>query len=188
MQDSPEALTSRHHLPIVYDTGVLAERVASVRGRAVFNAISTGLTLAGLIGVLLYVRVARQGQFDDVFSMLTWVLSFSAAVGAATLVARLVWLARLRAGLRSVGQGVALVVSSWGIEYADGHAAWDEIARVAVAKGKLGQGYRLRVERIDGSWFDFQLEGLGILPGTLDAAVRAYSTGRHGVDLSVLDD
>lgn len=188
MQDAREALTSRHQLSVRYDTGVLAARMASERGRAIFNSISTGITVAALIGVLLYVWRAHQWQFSEVFAMLTWVLSLSAAIGIATLVARLVWLARLRAGLRAVGEGVAMGLSSWGIEYTDGHAAWDEIAHVAAARGKLGHGYRLRVERTDGSSFDFPLEGLGILPGTLDAAVRAYSTGRHGVDLSVLDD
>lgn len=188
MQDSRDALTTRHQLPVVYDTGVLAARVAGERGRAIMNGISTGITVVGLAGVLLYVRLARQWVFDEVFGMLTWFLSISAVAGIAILVARLVWLSRLRAGLDAVDEGVAFVVSSWGIEYADGHAAWDDIAHIAAAKGRLGQGCRLRVERLDGSGFDFPLEGLGILPGTLDAAVRAYSAGRHGVDLSLLDD
>lgn len=188
MQDSRQALTSSHRLPIVYDAQVVAARVAGERGRVILNGVSTGITVAGLAGVLLYVWLARQWVFDDVFGMLTWFLSFSAVIGSMILVARLVWLSRLRAELRAVGEGVALVVSAWGIGSAEGDAAWDDIAHVAATRGRIGRGYRLRVERVDGSAFDFPLEGLGILPGTLDAAVRAYSAGRHGVDLTVVDD
>ncbi len=176
------------HLSVPFDARVLADRVATERGRVVMNSISLGCTLLGLVGVLLYVWLGRDGDFGDVFRMLTWLLSVSAGVSLAILIARFLWLSRLRAAVRAVGEGLAFVVSRWGIECAEGRVPWAEVDRVAVSKGAWGHGHRLRVDRVDAPPFDFPLAGLGVLPGTLDSAMRAYSAGRHGVDLSILDD
>lgn len=175
-------------LSIVYDPTVLHERVRAQRSRVVMGFITTGVTIVVAAGLLLYVQLARNGEAGEVLGMLIWVLSISAAIGVVVQIGRLVWLGRLRGGLRAVGEGLAFVLSSRGIAHAGGEVEWDEVSRVAAAKGKLGHGYLLRVERDNGSRLDFPLEGLSELPGSLDSATRAYSSGRHGVDLSVVDD
>lgn len=175
-------------LPINYDPSALAARAAAHQRRILLGCISTGVALVGLIGVLLFVFLRRDGNFDEVLAMLTWVFGSSVVFGGAILIGQLMWLRRLRTGVRAVGDGLAMILSAEGIEHATGAVRWDEVARVAAARGKPGHGYRLHVERTDGAGFDFPLEGLAILPGTLDSATRAYSAGRHGVDLSVVDD
>lgn len=175
-------------LPIAYDPSVLRARVGAQRGRVIRGSISTGVTVIALVGLLLYVYLGRDGQMGEMLGMLSWLLGFSAVIGVVVLVGQIVWLSRLRKGLAGVGSGLAMIVSGSGIEYAGGRAEWTEVARLAAARGKPGHGYLLRIDRTDGSGMSFPLEGLDILPGTLDAATRAYSAGRHGVDLTVVDD
>lgn len=175
-------------LPIEFDPHVFRERVAQQRSRVIRGFISTGFTIAVLAGLAIYVFGVRDGERSEVIGMLLWVLSFSAGVGILLQIGYLLWLRRLRAALRDVGEGLAMVLSSRGIEYAGGVWAWDAVARLAAAKGRAGHGYRLRVDSTDGAHIEFPLEGLSLLPGSLDSATRAYSSGRHGVDLTVVDD
>ncbi|MDO5681900.1 MAG: hypothetical protein Q4G46_03625 [Propionibacteriaceae bacterium] len=185
----PGAISVPEGMPIYFDRQVLAGRAASERRRVIMNAVSLGITLVGLGAVLIYVFASREGQFGNITGLATWLLSVSAVISLVTLGARLVWFRRLRAAADAVGEGLALVVSRWGIQCASGQSAWESIDGVAVAKARRwGSGYRLRVDRSDGPAFDFPLEGLSSLPGTLDSSIRAYSSGRYGVDLSVLDD
>ncbi|MDO5500265.1 MAG: hypothetical protein Q4F67_11380 [Propionibacteriaceae bacterium] len=190
MQDSlPGGVrTSRHELPVDYDAAIPASRAADQRRRIVGGSISTGISVIGVVAVLLFVWLRRDWQFSEVTTMLTWVFASSAVIGSVILIARAIWLSRLRQGVRAVGDGLAMVLSRDGIETEDGLMPWDRIARIAAAKGKPGHGYRLLVECVDGATTEFPLEGLGILPGTLDSAARAYSAGRHGIDLSIVDD
>lgn len=174
-------------LPIAYDTGILSERVAATRRSVLVSAIMTGVSVLGFVGVVLYIQIGRNGNAGEMWEMLRWVLGFSAGFGVLGVAARVFWLMRQRAGLAQIGQGIALVVSNRGIETADGKFGWDDIGDVRAARGKLGHGYRLEVRHGAGS-LTLPLEGLAILPGSLDAVTRAYSAGRHGVDLSVVDD
>lgn len=175
-------------LPISYDPAVLAGRVAGARKTLRWATAGTAVSVFALVAVIVYIQVALDGTPDLTWEMVRWVLAFSAGFGVLGLVARLVWLTRLRGGLRQVGEGPAVVLSAQGLRSAEGWTPWDEVEVIRAARGKLGHGYRLEVLRADGSTLSLPLEGLDILPGSLDAATRAYSAGRHGVDLSVVDD
>jgi hypothetical protein len=176
-------------LPIFYDPTVLKGRVASARHGVIWGAVTLGLTLVVLAGVLIHIQVNLDGTPGETWAMARWVLAFSAGFSVLTLVGRLVWFYRQRAGLRRVGEGLALRLSSGGVQTAaDGPLPWDAIEEVRAARGKWGHGYSLELRGADGSTQTLPLEGLDLLPGSLDAATRAYSAGRHGVDLSVVDD
>jgi hypothetical protein len=58
---------------------------------------------------------------------------------------------------------------------------------LTTARGKWPSGPLLRAVATDGGRVDIPLEQLPVLPATLDSTVRAYSGGRHGLDLSALD-
>lgn len=176
-------------MPIFYDPTVLAGRVASARRAVITGAIMAGLTLAILIGVVIYIQIGLDGKPGETWSMIRWVLAFSAGFSLLSLAARAIWLHRQRAGLRVLGEGLACVLSARGFQADSAEpSAWEEIEQIRAAKGRWGHGYELEVRRADGLIQTLPLEGLGILPGSLDAATRAYSAGRHGVDLTVVDD
>lgn len=186
VQPPPGVLSSRHQLPISYDPAIPQRRVATAQRQLIGSAVSAGISLVIFL-VLFFVGRSRE-RIDDLFTLFFLASALSSIVGLLILGARIFWLVRAQMAAREVGEGLALVLSGAGVQIAAGSVGWEEVSRVAVAKGRLGFGYRLRIERHDGQYVVFPLEGLGILPGTLDAAVRAYSAGRQGVDLSVLDD
>ncbi|QGN34755.1 hypothetical protein [Microlunatus sp. Gsoil 973] len=99
------------------------------------------------------------------------------------------WIAmrRSRRAAAGAGQGVALRVDRSGIELADRRIGWTQLATLTTAKGSWPSGPLLRAVATDGSQVDLPLEQLQVLPATLDSTVRAYSGGRHGLDLSALD-
>ena len=176
------------YLPIHFDNSQLAQRAVSARRRAVLSVISIAIIFLTLAGVLLYVHLGRDGHFGELFLIVTWMLSVSGAIELVLLGARMVWFRRVTAASAAVGEGLAFVVSPAGIECEKGRAGWGDITHIAVANGTWGHGYLLRIKRGDEQAFEFPLGGIDILPGTLDSAMRAYSAGRHGVDLSALDD
>lgn len=176
-------------MPIFYDPTVLAGRVASARRALIWGATMTGITLALLVGVVVHIQFGLAGRPGETWGMVRWVLAFSAAVSLVSVAARAIWLLRQRSGLRRLGVGLAFVLSARGFQAAPGEPLpWDQIEQIRAARGKWGLGYALEVRRVDGSTQALPLEGLDVLPGSLDAATRAYSAGRHGVDLSVVDD
>ena len=80
-------------------------------------------------------------------------------------------------------QGVALRIGRAGVQVADVFAYWPQISGLRVVKGRVGRSPRFRMEH-SGGFADVPLDQLGVLPATLDTTARAYSAGRHGVDLT----
>jgi hypothetical protein len=110
------------------------------------------------------------------------------------IVGSLVWLGvyllaylRARKALRAVGTGIALRIDRYGVELAGVGVPWAEVKRVSTARGGFGRGARLEVERTDGRRSGVPLDHMDVRPATLDMTARAYSGGRHGVDLRALD-
>lgn len=173
-------------LPVLYDRSALQEKISAQRGRVVFGSVSAGISVVLLVAVVLWNHFGRSGEPDLVWSTIQWVLLWAAISGVVILGANIGWLMRLRSGLRAIGDGLAFMMSGRGIHHANGALAWADISGLAAAKGKAGLGHQLRIEGLDGSSVAFPFQGLGLLPGTLDAATRAYSSGRHAIDLTAL--
>lgn len=176
-------------MPVFYDSSVLVSRVDSARRAVIWGAVMTAITVAVLIGVLIHIQFGLNGRPGETWAMIRWVLAFSAGFSLLSLAGRAIWLYRQRAGLRGLGEGLAFVLSARGFQPASEEPLpWDQIDHIRASRGKWGHGYVLEVRRVDGAMRALPLEGLDILPGSLDAATRAYSSGRHGVDLAVVDD
>ena len=173
-------------LPVLYDRSALEEKVAAQKRRVTFGFVSAGISVILLVALVLWNRFGRTGEQSMVWEMIQWLLVWTAVSGVVILGVNIVWLMRLRAGMRQVGEGLAFLMSRRGIHHANGALTWPEITSMAAAKGKAGHGHQLRIEGTDGSSVVFPLEGLGLLPGTIDAAARAYSSGHRAVDLSAL--
>jgi hypothetical protein len=170
-------------LVVPYDPAPALNRVERWRRMLRRRLISLGISAVLLIVIFLW-------QSDR----LTANLAGTVIVYAVVLLAGLGWalfcwiaLRRSRGAAAGAGQGVALKVDRSGIELAGRQIGWAQLVTLTTARGKWPSGPLLRAVATDGGRVDIPLEQLPVLPATLDSTVRAYSGGRHGLDLSALD-
>lgn len=64
--------------------------------------------------------------------------------------------------------------------------AWPEIEKISVAQGRFGGSPSLKISRVDGQAVSVSLADLDVMAGTIDAAVRTYSSGAQHIDASKL--
>ncbi|HEY5846356.1 MAG TPA: hypothetical protein VIT42_06160 [Microlunatus sp.] len=146
-----------------------------VRGRI----ISLVLTVVILVALYIWQRAAFGPGLWVVYGVLF-------GVSIAWLAVYVVGYAQAKRELASIREGVALRIGRAGVQVADVFAYWPQISGLRVVKGRVGRSPRFRMEH-SGGFSDVPLDQLGVLPATLDTTARAYSAGRHGVDLSALD-
>lgn len=172
---------SQPELVVAYNAVPTASRVARARQTLVFRAISAVVSLAIVIFLLRVVgqdwaATVRWGTF------LVW-----GVVTAVWFALSIISLVRARADLQRVGVGPALVLSPQGVQIDGRRFTWPEVAAIKVVGSDVGAGPRFVVEPVSGESASIPLSFLDAMPGTLDSAARAYSLGRHGVDLARLD-
>lgn len=161
---------------------VVERKVSTTRVSLAIRLVISGISLAVLGGLYAW----RRSQFSD---EVVWLLGLSVGVTLLICLGHFLWYRRIRSERRVTGQGPALVMSSSGVETAEGSMSWEQLEQLrAIPGARRGHGYRLEAVGQDGRSLKVPLEALDMLPGTLDAAARAYSYGRHGVDLSAVDD
>jgi hypothetical protein len=62
------------------------------------------------------------------------------------------------------------------------------VVSIKVVKGGVGRSPRLELSRTNAGPGSVALDQISVHPATLDSTARAYSGGRHGVDLEALDN
>ena len=67
-------------------------------------------------------------------------------------------------------------------------ASWPEVAARRGRQAGRRQGPGAAAAADDGRQAAVPFEQITVFPATLDGTVRAFSAGRHGVDLSALDN
>lgn len=160
-------------------TGDLVRR----RGRAVRSrAISLGITVALLVLLWFWQQDLVRGP--GAITLYAVVLGISLAWLVVSIV---LWL-RVRKEMTRLGTGTAVRVGPWGIELAGLALPWAEVATLAARNGGLGRGPQVRLTAVDGRTSELSLDHVSLFPATLDSTVRAFSAGRHGLDLSMLDN
>jgi hypothetical protein len=170
-------------LVVPYDPSAVLNRVQRWRRMLRSRLISLGISVVVLI--LIFIWQHDRFLANPLASIVVYAIVLLAAVGWAVGY----WIAyrRARRVAATLGQGVALRVNRAGIEVVGRMTTWPELASLTTAKGSWPSGPVLQVNRVDGSRAEVPLEQLHVLPATLDTTVRAYSGGRHGLDLSALD-
>jgi hypothetical protein len=88
---------------------------------------------------------------------------------------------------RTLRSGIAIRIGPPGIQVAELAVTWPYVATIDTIKGGLGRGPRVRLVLTDGRQAAVSLDQINVFPATLDSTVRAFSAGRHGVDLSALE-
>jgi hypothetical protein len=177
-------MTTQHidELIVPYDPGQLQRRVALRRRGLWSRLISLGITV--VILVLLYFFGGDRTQAAGFLSVYGVVLAISLVWFAGYLVA---WL-RARRALRGLRTGTAVRIGRPGIQVGRVFTPWSEVVGLAMTGGGLGRSPRFELRRSIGPAVSVPLDQIDVHPATLDSTARAYSGGRHGVDLSALDN
>jgi hypothetical protein len=97
------------------------------------------------------------------------------------------WL-RARRAARGVGTGTAVRIGRPGIQVGRVFTPWSEVSGLTMTGSRLGGSPRFELRRSTGPAVSVPLDQIEVHPATLDSTARAYSGGRHGVDLSALDN
>lgn len=170
-------------LVVPYDPAPAAARVQRWRRMLRSRLISLGISAALLIIIFIWQR--ERLTVNPVGTILVYGVVLIAGAAWATFC----WIALRRSRqAASLGrQGIALRVSRMGIELAGRQIGWAQLDSLTTAKGTWPSGPVLRAVSTDSSYVEVPMEQLQVLPATLDSTVRAYSGGRHGLDLSALD-
>lgn len=165
-----------------YDPGPLTEKVERRRRLMRSRLLSLGITIVIMVIIYIWQRAELQGAgFIAIYAV---VLGISVGFVVFTLIAYL----RARRELGAVGTGTAVRIGLPGIQVAGLAAPWAQVASVTTVKGGLGRDPLLRLTLRDGRTSTLPLDQVTVFPATLDTTVRAFSGGRHGVDLSALDN
>lgn len=168
-------------LTVPYDPGPSEEKVRRRQRMFRSRLISMGITIVVLI--VLYVFLSRK-------------LNGVAIVGVygVMLAVSVIWLLVTYFGYRmakrelaSVGSGNALVIDRSGVELAGQRVPWAQVTSLAATKGAMFAGPVLQLARTAGEPVAVPFNQLDVSPARLDSVARAYSGGRHGVDLAALD-
>ena len=167
-------------LIVPFDDSQLRER-ARRRKRGMWGRVIS-LVLTVVILTLLYFFGGEQRRGTDFLTVYAVILAISLAWLVGYLVA---WL-RARRALQRVGSGTAVRIGRPGIQVARTFTPWAEVTGLAVVR-RRGRGAALEVRRTSGPPASVPLDQFEVHPATLDSTARAYSGGRHGVDLSGLD-
>ncbi|HEX2856671.1 MAG TPA: hypothetical protein VHO26_04200 [Propionibacteriaceae bacterium] len=169
---------------VAYNPVPTAGRVAELSARLKRSVLNGLLSLAFWLVVFFWQRDRSPGV---AWGILVVGLLVSLALFAGTAAA---WVLARR-DLAGVGTGDAMVVDREGITGipAGGEPVripWEEVAGVLGRGRSLGRGPNLVVTRHDGPAWSVPLSFLDAQAGTIDNAIRVFSGGRKGVDLSEL--
>ncbi len=165
---------------VEYDLDRVAERAE--RRRRLFRSrmISLAITIVVIVALAIWLR--SKGQPSGL-----WLSALIIVLSATWAAVYFAIFRRARRELAELRPGTAIRVARSGVEVAGLRSSWDAVGSLTTIKGGLGRSPRLQLSLRDGSTASLALDQVTILPATLDSTVRAYSGGRHGVDLTALD-
>lgn len=169
-------------LAVSYDPTELEALVARRRAQVRSRIVSLVITLVILTVVYFWQAEQLRG-----LAAVAVAYSFAIALSLGWLAVVFLRYRRARADLAEMGHGTALRIGRPGVQVAELSAGWPEVASLAVAKSGLGRGPRLQLSLTDGRQASVGLNQISVFPATLDGTARAYSGGRHGVDLTALE-
>src|SRR5215204_4009784 len=169
-------------LGVPYDAQTIEFKVQRRRRRMRSQLVSLGLTVVILAAIYLWQRDQLQGA--------GFLVIYGLVLGI-PLVLFLVFLLGYRQSkkeLATMGSGTAVRIGVPGVQVADVFVAWPEVASLAAVRGGIGRGPLLRLATTDGRQARVPFDQIPTFPATLDGTVRAFSAGRHGVNLTALDN
>jgi len=169
-------------LALPFDTSRAEQLLAGRRRRMRSRLVSLGITVLILVALYLWQRDRLSvGAFLGLYGVVL-------GISVVWLLVHVVGFLRARRGLASIGSGVALRIGRTGVEMRGVYVPWPEVVSLAAVKGRIGQGPLLQLSRTSGPRLTVPFDQLDARPATLDTTARAYSAGKHGVDLEAFEN
>jgi hypothetical protein len=168
-------------LTVPFDATIARERVARRRRLVRSRIFSLLITVAILVAIYLW----RGDQLSGATFFTLYAVVLAVSVG--WFLVYLVGYLQAKRVLAGVGSGIAVRIGRAGVELDGTFVPWPEVVSLVAVKGGLGRGPLLRLSRTSGEPLSVSFEQIDVRPATLDMTARAYSAGRHGVDLEALD-
>ena len=172
--------TPIEELAVAYDPSQLEQKVS--RRRRLWKSRLVSLVITILLLAALYAW--KREEFTGGYLILCGVF---VGVSVAWFIGSLVASRLAKRELARMGQGTALRIGRPGVELAGSFVPWSEVVALRAVTGRWGRHERLQLTRTSGEPLAVPLNQMAVRPATLDLTARAYSAGRHGVDLSELD-
>jgi hypothetical protein len=169
-------------LSVAYDPSLLAQKMARRRRLLTSRLISLAITVVLIVGFYLW------QQSKGSATTAVWVSLVVVLAAVAWTAVYLVGFLRARRELAGMRSGTAVRIGRFGVEVGGAVASWPEVVSIKVVKDGLGRSPRLELTRTNGAPGFVAFDQIGVHPATLDSTARAYSGGRHGVDLEALDN
>ena len=158
----------------------MAKRAGGLRAKLLPSWVSLVLSVAISVGLYLWQRPA----LTDLF---TWLLVLPVVISTVRVVTNIVMLRRARIATSRIPLGPAFKIEPEGMVLATcpggERVAWERITAVHGVDKFFSPGPRFEV-LWDGGRFEVPIIELDAAPSTIDSAMRAYSRGRFGLDLS----
>jgi hypothetical protein len=166
-------------LLVPYDPTAPAAKAKRRRRAVRSRIISLIITVAILVALYFWQRAAFGPGLWVIYGVLF-------GISGVWLAVSIIGYVQAKRDLNRMGQGVAVRIGRAGVQVADAFAYWPQVTGLRMVRGRVGRSPRLRLDHT-GGFAEVPLDQLPVLPATLDTTARAYSAGRHGVDLTALD-
>ena len=180
----PPPLPDGGGMLVSFSPVALAQRTAKLLRQVWFRVF--GLVLSVVISVVWYVLVAPERD-----SILFWLLIASVVLSLGRLVFAIVQQRLARRATSRIPLGPAFQIDNQGVvlsTIAEGERLdWAQVRQIAGRNRHLAPGPVLEVSWPDRSW-TVPIIALDAPPSVIDSALRAFSLGRFGLDLSSVDD
>jgi hypothetical protein len=158
-----------------------AERAAHYTGLLRTRLIWMGVAFVLCVGIWLWQR----NQLGSANSIALF--GAGLAYSLIWLILAIVGLVNARRILSHIGQGVAVRIGRIGIDILGTIVPWSAVAEVTTRRGgAFGAGPTLAVRTSNGDLRSVPFLYLDARPGTIDAAIRAYSLGTRWLDTTHL--
>lgn len=169
-------------LAVPYDPAPAEEKVR--RRHRMFRSRIFSLGITVVVLVALYFFVGRRFNGIAIFGLYGVML----LVSVGWLVAAYLAYRMAKRELAGVGNGIALVIDRSGVQLAGTRVPWPQVTGLAAVKGPMFGSPLFQLSQQGGEPVAVPFDHLEVSPARLDTVARAYSGGRHGVDLTAMDN
>lgn len=170
---------------VSYTPVAMAQRTARLGRALIKRAI---MSVISLVITIVFFVIFKPEPKEIVF----WLLIFSAVMSVGQLVWSIVQRYQARKATSRIPLGPAFQIDNQGLVLAtvpEGERiGWPEIRLVKGRNRRFDPGPRLEFGWEEGKQWSVPIIALDAPPVVLDSALRAFSLGRFGLDLSSVDD
>ncbi len=127
-------------------------------------------------------------MFDMTTENVYWMFGVALGISVVLIAITTIRWALAKRELSNIGIGPAFVMVRQGIMLPQGRVAWPEVTEIGL-RTRFGKAFpSFYVAGLGLPRWETSTGNLDVLPGTIDAAVRALSNGEASLDLTKLDD